>query len=100
MKLNEKQLTLIFCILFAVLIIGYYILSRPSQELAPLTDIKPSGGVLPLSAQEQARVDQMLLEKPTSLSKEDESAVEKIAETPIKPLSEVDEARLKQMLSE
>lgn len=101
MKLTEKQLTIIFCAILALFLLGYYIFSSSPKESAPPPPeaAEPTVKGPTLSGAEDARLKEMLSEKSAPLQKEDVAAIKQIMkEDPPEPLSESDQAVLNNML--
>lgn len=99
MKINEKQLTIIFCLVFVLLIGVTYFLSQSSKDLPPAPQtIKRVQNISPLSAGDEALVEKMHSEKLAPLSKKDEVLIQQMnASGPVNPLSAEEEAFIKKM---
>lgn len=101
MKLNEKQLTIIFCVIFIISVLGYYIFSHYSQTppIVPVTThvVEPP---LPLVGEDKVLVEKVLSEKPAPLPKTDVVTAQQVISpsVPPKPLSGAEEAATKRIL--
>lgn len=99
-KLNEKQLTLIFCIIFALLIAGYFIIQTsqtvPSSSVSPVTKHEvsvPSS----LTEEEKQLLEEVRSAKPAPLSPTEEAMLQQVRSSKPEPLTEGEEAMLKRM---
>jgi hypothetical protein len=99
MKLNEKQLTIIFLVIFVLLLIAASFFTHP-----PSLSISPEATpavkrMTPLTPEDQVLAEKVLLGKIMPLSKEDQATAQKIlySKAP-KPLSPQEEAARKKLL--
>jgi hypothetical protein len=102
MKLNEKQLTFIFCAIF--FLGGWYLLVQFSgTALSPIPpETKHAAQVVPpptpLSVEDEAMIKRISSEKLVPLSKEDKSRAQTLVSSEqVKPLSAQEEAFIKKM---
>lgn len=99
MKVTEKQLTLIFCIVAAILFGAYYISQTPPvAPVVPLNEARNVSPIVPLSPEDRAFVDQALSGKPTPLNAEDKVLVKKNLSEKVIPPSDEEAAQIKKVL--
>lgn len=97
MKLNERQLTIIFCIIFALVIGAYVYVQSPRDLPPPPQETKHAArDIVPLSSDDEKFIEQMRSEKLVPLSEKDEALIQEMnASGTVKPLSAEEEAFIK-----
>lgn len=97
MKLNEKQLTIIFVVLFALILLGSYFFIQTAPPPAP-QEIKHAAQVAPpLSDEDKALIENMRSKKLQPLSEQDTAMISQMNSSKLKPLSPAEEAVIKKM---
>lgn len=99
MKLNEKQLTIIFVVLFALILLGSYFFTQTVPPPAPSEITHAVRALPPLSEEEKVLAEKVLSGELTPLSKEESVMAQQVlsSKSP-KPLSASEQAAAKKIL--